>query len=962
MRFPFCIPFGCGSGIDILEKRQYNLHEVPQDVSRSVHTLEEIYLDGNQIKTIPDMAKKRSKEVLQAVFRCHKLRILSLGQNRIQRLPSMVRSLSALQELTIDDNELTDIPSEIAECNNLRVLDIRLNPLSRFPDNVLKIISLTHLNLFETSLTYLPPDIDLLVNLRSLDVRENQLRTLPASIGSLRNLHQLDIGHNEISFLVGILPFELGSLENLEEFYADNNFLTSLPESFIRCYSLRAIDLSHNEIISLPNELGCLEKLSELIVSENSITTLPNSIGKLKNLTILKAEMNNLTEITPALSSCSSLVELYLSFNNIEANFPLLSLIFISFIIINYFLLFLPSCIGNLHSLNVLYMDRNSLNEIPSTIGCLSKLSILTLRANRIHDLPLEIGRLTNLRVLDICDNCLPYLPFTMTVLFNLRALWLSIDQVTPLIPLETAQDPATRVKVLTCYLLPQGKCQEMLLKHKHVNRSGVVNFKDDIGESEIRESVFQRRGTPHPKSRNRSGISRRHSIDGRFIRHVEDSSQESDKNAESLRRKSVGDNPSCESANKVDLKHKNMRLLQELSKQPLFLEKQKQSANAELSTTVLNIKLKRDPVIGFGLSIARGRGAEPYKEGDSGLFISHIVENSPSASANLQVGDKLILVNGEAVANKFQHVVAEMMQSKDPLELVVQRGCTVESFDSLLDSPVLRHKEISTVEIVAASLRKGFDGSFGITIDSADEPPDSEHIVISSFDNSSAHTNGSIKINGHVLNNKSLEFARSLIYDETITDLFLVLERPSFSFRSKQSLNSMESKICEKSSTSGVDSDEFSVAPTKTNAADFHSNMNQFFHENNLVREAKKIMPLNLQAPAIKRTNRPPVPPKPKNAITFPNTLSKQSKNSEQADSREPNRILNFSDSAEIQLPDDDKVNEDENCGVLNNQKYGINSLAQIKIASSASSSDINSLGAKANSSSLLGKLCFQL
>lgn len=94
------------------------------------------------------------------------------------------------------------------------------------------------------------------------------------------------------------------------------------------------------------------------------------------------------------------------------------------------------------------------------------------------------------------------------------------------------------------------------------------------------------------------------------------------------------------------------------------------------------------------------------------------------------------------------------------------------------------------------------------------------------------------LQINGHVLNNKSLEFARSLIYDETITDLFLVLERPSFSFRSKQSLNSMESKICEKSSTSGVDSDEFSVAPTKTNAADFHSNMNQFFHENNLVRE----------------------------------------------------------------------------------------------------------------------------
>lgn len=60
-------------------------------------------------------------------------------------------------------------------------------------------------------------------------------------------------------------------------------------------------------------------------------------------------------------------------------------------------------------------------------------------------------------------------------------------------------------------------------------------------------------------------------------------------------------------------------------------------------------ITLKRGGEKGLGFSIAGGRGSTPYKDGDSGVFISKIAEGGTAErDGRLQVGDKVLSINGK--------------------------------------------------------------------------------------------------------------------------------------------------------------------------------------------------------------------------------------------------------------------------------------------------------------------------
>jgi protein scribble len=138
--------------------------------------------------------------------------------------------------------------------------------------------------------------------------------------------------------------------------------------------------------------------------------------------------------LNPTIGGCSCLQELILTENLLSE---------------------LPPTIGNLVHLTNFNVDRNQLEELPQQIGNLTKLGVLSLRDNRITHLPVEIGQLRELRVFDVSGNRLNYLPYTITAL-NLKALWLAENQSQPLLKFQTDYDEQTRMKVLTCFLLPQ--------------------------------------------------------------------------------------------------------------------------------------------------------------------------------------------------------------------------------------------------------------------------------------------------------------------------------------------------------------------------------------------------------------------------------------------------------------------------------------------------------------------------
>jgi protein scribble len=89
-------------------------------------------------------------------------------------------------------------------------------------------------------------------------------------------------------------------------------------------------------------------------------------------------------------------------------------------------------------------------------IGSCTALTVLSLRDNQVEELPLEIGKLSRLRVLDVANNRLSHLPYTINVLQSLQALWLSENQSQAMVKLTQSTDPKTKIRVLTCYLLPQ--------------------------------------------------------------------------------------------------------------------------------------------------------------------------------------------------------------------------------------------------------------------------------------------------------------------------------------------------------------------------------------------------------------------------------------------------------------------------------------------------------------------------
>ena len=57
----------------------------------------------------------------------------------------------------------------------------------------------------------------------------------------------------------------------------------------------------------------------------------------------------------------------------------------------------LPTEIGELKSLEVLYLHNNQLSELPADIGELKSLQVLNLSNNQLSELPADIGELKSL-------------------------------------------------------------------------------------------------------------------------------------------------------------------------------------------------------------------------------------------------------------------------------------------------------------------------------------------------------------------------------------------------------------------------------------------------------------------------------------------------------------------------------------------------------------------------------------
>uniref|UniRef100_A0A674D693 Leucine rich repeat containing 7 n=1 Tax=Salmo trutta TaxID=8032 RepID=A0A674D693_SALTR len=306
--------------ISVLDYSHCSLQQVPKEIFSFERTLEELYLDANQIEELP-----------KQLFNCQALRKLSMPDNDLSNLPTTIASLVNLRELDISKNGIQEFPDNIKCCKCLSVVEASVNPIAKLPDGFTQLLNLTQLFLNDAFLEYLPYPalrlwvlgsihrlsqlerldlgsneftelsyvfvsiVGMLKKLTTLKVDDNQLTSLPNTIGSLSLLEEFDCSCNELESL----PPTIGYLPNLRTFSADENFLIELPREIGNCKNVTVMSLRSNKLEFLPDEIGQMTKLRVLNLSDNRLKNLPFTFTKLKDLAALWLSDNQSKALIP---------------------------------------------------------------------------------------------------------------------------------------------------------------------------------------------------------------------------------------------------------------------------------------------------------------------------------------------------------------------------------------------------------------------------------------------------------------------------------------------------------------------------------------------------------------------------------------------------------------------------------------------------------------------------------------
>ncbi|XP_059431342.1 probable LRR receptor-like serine/threonine-protein kinase At3g47570 isoform X1 [Corylus avellana] len=398
---------------------------IPFDIGLSCPNLEYVVFGMN----------KFSGRISSYLSNCSKLLVVDFHTNLLSGpIPTSLGRLKYLQELYLNNNQLTGESSEgqelnflssLSNCRFLKMLSISRNPLDITLPNSIGNFS---------------------VYLESIVASQTQIRGyIPMEIGSLKGLTWLHLSSNNLS---GNIPSTIGGLESLQKLFLDHNKIEgSTPEDICQLKNLGDLDLSDNKIFgSIPNCIANLSYLQYLNLSSNRLeSSIPLNLWSLGNLQVLDLSLNAFGGyLSPNMKKSDVIEHIDLSRNQITRN--------------------IPSIIGSFESLRFLDLSKNSFRgEIPQSFGDLKGLDMLNLSYNNLNgSIPKSLEALSYLKNLNVSFNELsgeipsggPFANFTAESFLGNKAL--CGNQFFDVPPCPSPSSKGLRVKeILLKYVLP---------------------------------------------------------------------------------------------------------------------------------------------------------------------------------------------------------------------------------------------------------------------------------------------------------------------------------------------------------------------------------------------------------------------------------------------------------------------------------------------------------------------------
>lgn len=158
------------------------------------------------------------------------LKMLHLVGNNLKELPKSIYAFERLEQLFLDFNNFSLIPTEIANLSNLRQLSFGNNP---------------------------EPEENFYFYFQNFEPSLNSIEKIPAEIAALKTLEFLDLSYNQIK----TLPKELIKLYNLSRLYLNGNPIDNIPNEFFEKLSRRETE---KPIKALFNYLESIEEAAEV--------------------------------------------------------------------------------------------------------------------------------------------------------------------------------------------------------------------------------------------------------------------------------------------------------------------------------------------------------------------------------------------------------------------------------------------------------------------------------------------------------------------------------------------------------------------------------------------------------------------------------------------------------------------------------------------------------------------------
>ena len=221
------------------------------------------------------------KSVMEASIDCssQNVSVISLMGNGLMTIAFEPSCYGCLEELYLNGNELTSLPDELLLCTKLRVLNVIANKLSILPKNFGNLLNLQEFHADENALTELPDSFECLARLRVAELSNNKLRELPSNLQGLVALNTLNVSSNKLSKI----PDSLGEIETLTLVDVSNNFIAVLPETCRSKAVIKMLNVECNTLTYLPEWVNGMASIEELITRSNPIegTPLTSAFGEI---------------------------------------------------------------------------------------------------------------------------------------------------------------------------------------------------------------------------------------------------------------------------------------------------------------------------------------------------------------------------------------------------------------------------------------------------------------------------------------------------------------------------------------------------------------------------------------------------------------------------------------------------------------------------------------------------------